>query len=332
MRWLRRALEILDQAPSDDSALRNLEARCRLDLARQCETPKEIAEAISQAEKATTLWRSLLSAEPDNDENRWKLCVALSVLSRLLSSDGKIREAEAFVSECAATAQNWKEESGSYYVLNSRAELADALRLLALSLAVQDRYDEAIAHFQTAINLLDGLHKQNPHYVQARSVVHGVYWSRAMIYGRMGRQQQALEDWDKCVDVSEGDLRNIAWISRTKFRIDMRDYARAAADADELLASGELPGNTLFELATIYCDCAAASLLADELHSDEVTRSKEELESRAIECLVQCRSSDFFNDPAHREMLETTPALTILSSRLDFQQLRDEVNAIADER
>ena len=327
--WLRRALEILGQSPAEDPALRGLEARCRLDLARLCETPKEIAEAVSQAEQATTLCRSILSAEPENDENRWKLCMALNVQSRLLASDGKVREAEALVAECAATCGNWRAEAGSYYVLNSRADLADSLRILALSLAVQERYNEALVHFQTAIDLLDAVRKQSPHYANARSVAHGLYWSRAMIYARMGLQQQALEDWDRCVDVSEGNLRDIAWFSRAKARLITRDFQQAAADADELLATRELRPEMLFDLAVLYCECAELAGPRNSSDADARHGGSHEFAAHAVQCLVRCHAAGYFSDPSRRRDLEAMPILSILHSRSDFQKLRDNVTDAA---
>jgi tetratricopeptide (TPR) repeat protein len=325
IQWLRQALAILAQAPSEDPGLLGLEARCRLDVARLCATPKDIDEAISQAEKAAMLGRSILSAEPNNDENRWKICVALNLLSRLLSSDGRVREAGVLVAECAATSASWQGEADSYYVFNSRVDLADSLRVLALGIADDERYDEALAHFQSAIGLLDEVHKKKPHYVKARSVAHGVYWTRAMVYARMGLHELALEDWDRCVEVSEGDLRDIARFGRAKARLNMRDFEQAAADADELLETRDLRPEMLFDLALLYCKCAELAGPRNSLDAKPRHGGGHEFAARAVQCLVQCNAAGLFSAPSRLHDLETMPMLSILRERSDFQKLLDEV-------
>jgi serine/threonine protein kinase/tetratricopeptide (TPR) repeat protein len=323
--WLRKALEILGATSSDNVALRCLEARCRVDLARLYEIANELSEAINEAEKSAALWRSIVSTEPDNEEHRWNLCDTLTTLSRLVAKDRRFNEVEALVAESTAVAETWNGETASFYALHSRTGLADANRILAIGKMEQARNDEARLHFQAAIKLLDQVFEQSPDSVGARNVAHGVYWCRAMMHQSMALQQAALADWNRCVEMSDGEFRDIAVIQRARFRLDMNDVQQAAADADDLLADQELPPNVLFELAVIYSRCAENAASIKSLDSLERDAKSNEFAAQAVKCLEESRAAGFFADPKRIRDLQTVPALAVLRARADFQKLLDEV-------
>jgi tetratricopeptide (TPR) repeat protein len=328
--WLREALNILSQKPVDDLGLRSLEARCRIDLARLDQAPDQIDEAITQAERSASLWRSILAVEPDNDEHRWNLCVTLNFLTRLVISRGNVGQAEAFVTECAATADRWNGSASSFYEVSSRTDLADSYRVLGHATADQSRYEEALAHFEAALQLLEKVQRQKPDYTQAVNVAHGVYWSRAIVHQSMGFEQEALLDWNRCVEVSDGELRDAAWLGRARYRLDKNDVQQAAADADELLASHALPPEMLFDLATIYCRCAEQIDAGESLESGKRIGDGDELAARAVKCLARCHAAGFFSDPSRRHDLQTAPALSVLRSRPDFEKLLNDVAALEE--
>jgi tetratricopeptide (TPR) repeat protein len=322
--WLREALDILNTS-SGDLSLGSLEARCRIDLARLVDTPKETSEAISQAERAATLWRSILSVDTDNDEHRWNLCNTLNFLTRLAIRNGNIDQAAAFIAECSSTSDTWDGSAGSFYEVSSCTDLADSYRVLGHATSDESRYEQALAHFDAALKLLERVQKQRLDYAQARSIAHGVYWSRAVTYELMGLPHESLLDWDRCVEVSDGSLRDVAWIRRAKFRLDMGDFQQAAADADELFAARELSPENLFELAVVYCRCADAAESNESLELEKAHSDRDELHARAVKCLARCHAAGFFSDPARRHDLETMPILSVLHSRPDFGKLLEDV-------
>jgi serine/threonine protein kinase len=328
---LSKALEILGPTSSDNLSLRCLEARCRLDLARLCEMTNELAAAINEAEQSAALWRSIVSTEPDNDEYRWNLCDTLTTLCRLVAMDRKFNEVEVLVAECTAVAETWNGGTASFYAVHSRTGLADANRILAIGKMDQARYDEARLHFDSAIKFLDQVFEKSPDSVGARSVAHGVYWCRAMMHESMALQQAALLDWNRCVEMSDGEFRDIAWLQRARFRLDMNDLQQAAADADALLADHEPPPNVLFELAVIYCRCAENAGSAESLDVDERNPKGNDFAARAVKCLEESRAAGFFADPTRLRDLQTVPALAVLRSRGDFQKLLNELMVVSND-
>jgi tetratricopeptide (TPR) repeat protein len=328
--WLRQALVVLEPAPKDDLNIRTLKARCHMELA-QLYRPNDLAAAELQAVHGVALWKSILSEEPGNDEYRWNLCTALNTLAQLVVGDGNLQKGEALVVESASAASKWSGAANSYYVLGSRTDMADSYRFLGFGAAEQQQDDAALAYLATAGRLLDDVFKVNPRFSEARGIANGVYWIRAMLHQKMGMQDKALGDWDRAVEFGDGGLRDIAWIQRAKYRLDLGDYKKAASEADELLASRELAREHLFELARVYCDCATAADLSESLNSDEQAREKDELAARAVQCLARCQAADFFSDAKHRQMLQTA-SFEVLRGRPDFQKLLDEMAGVADER
>jgi serine/threonine protein kinase/tetratricopeptide (TPR) repeat protein len=325
--WLRRALAILGETQQADLSLRCLEARCHMDLARHFAVPRELAEAKSHAGQAAALWRSAVREEPRNDEYRSSLSTALNFLARLLALDECLDQSEALIAECEAVVNSWDDPANSYHVLTSLTELADSHRVLGHATSAQGRHQMALDHFLAALQHLDQVSSQNSQYSQAQHVAHGVYWSRSATYDRMGLQQEALKDWDRCVEVSPEGIKAGARIARAKYRLTMGDYDRASTEAMELLGARELTGSTLFDLATLFCRCAEAAERNEPLSTAEPACSRDELVALAIESLVRCQAVDFFSDPNHRHDLETSPELSILRSHRDYQELLNQFAA-----
>jgi tetratricopeptide (TPR) repeat protein len=119
------------------------------------------------------------------------------------------------------------------------------------SAKLREEFDAAQARFARAIELLDQTLAEKPNYQLANNTFHGIYYGRAKMHEAMSRDQDALRDWDRCVEYGEEKLRNIAWIGRIDYRIRQRDYDEAIADADQLFAKPNLPGDTLFDLAVV---------------------------------------------------------------------------------
>jgi tetratricopeptide (TPR) repeat protein len=269
--------------------------------------------------------RAVVGAEPGNDEYRRNFCIALNMLARFTASEGRREEGEAIVAECASVTATWTQSTNTYYAISSRSDLADSHRVLGVTALQRQQFDVAQAHFARAIELLEQVLVQQPNYGLARNVAHGSYWSRAKMYETMGRDHDALRDWDRSIEYGDEKLRNIAWIGRTECRVRLGDYETAIAEADELLAKPELPGDVLFDLATIFCQCAQAASSVELIHSES------DLVARAVSCLERSHSIGFFGEPAGLERLQTTPLFAVLRSSSDFQQLLKEVTSSADE-
>jgi tetratricopeptide (TPR) repeat protein len=327
--WLHKALTILGPALDGDPKLMSLAGRCRTDLSLAHFNQNDTTQAISQSDQAAALWREVVGAEPGNDEYRLGYCMSLNMLARFRTSVGNHAEADAIVTECAAVTASWTPATNTYYAISARCDLADSHRVLGVTASQHKRFDAAQSHFDQAIQLLDQVLTQKPSYGLAQNTAHGVYWSRARMYEIMGNEHDALLNWDRCIDYGDDTLRNIAWIGRTECRLRLGDYERAIADADELLAKPTLPGDILFDLATIFCRCSQAASEKD-VRIAELRTSEHDWAARAVSCLLRSHAGGYFGEQYGRERLLTTPLLDVLRPRADFQKLLADVGVAAE--
>jgi tetratricopeptide (TPR) repeat protein len=128
----------------------------------------------------------------------------------------------------------------------------------AEGLIVKGKLDEALLEIEKTVGPLEEAHRKEPNLVSIRRTLASTYGVRAKIRDNQHRPAAAIPDWERLIALDEPERR--AWHRATLVNLlnDAGDHARAAAEAERLLA--ELPPDTAAPLFIQIARCTAAGL------------------------------------------------------------------------
>jgi serine/threonine protein kinase len=179
----------------------------------------------------------------------------------------------------------------------------------------------AIAKLAQAIELTEGVLKQEPKHWTARFRAFNAHGARAQLYEHLDRWADAVRDWDRVVEL---EVRPEEWLNRALRALALARagmHARAAAEAKALSSDPHVSTEGVYGLACVW------ALSAGKVKADvqlDATRRKvlsDEYAGQAIDLLRRLHSQGYFKDAAHAKALATDPDLEVLRKRSDFQKL-----------
>jgi len=154
------------------------------------------------------------------------------------------------------------------------------------------------------------------------------YRSRALLRFSLKKINDALQDYDRAVEITTGPLRReIRW---DRFRLlgPVMPHDHAVAEAHDLEASGEPDAAGLYALAVVHA--ASAVSVASDKRLTEAPRNHlaREYADDALRCLVRTRKAGYFDEPVKLTEFQNDPGFRYLSFfHAGFQQFRTELLA-----
>jgi tetratricopeptide (TPR) repeat protein len=183
----------------------------------------------------------------------------------------------------------------------------------------------AMAKYNRAVELADGVLDREPQYRTARDRATEAHGSRAFLLAAVGRSAAAIPDWDVVLQFVEGPARASYRAYRAIGLATGGRHTLAAAEAHELATMPEIVGDDRYNLACVLAlvveptranpACGAlVAIVAAEAHA--VT---------AVGLLRQLHAAGYFRRPEALKLFNTDLHLTSLRARPDFRQLRQEI-------
>ena len=93
---------------------------------------------------------------------------------------------------------------------------------------------ESLEWFEKAIRTLTAVYEQDRRLVQARQFLRNSHWSRAMAYDRLRKFTEAINDWDKAIELSPAAEQPQFRAARATSRLQAGQVAEAVAEIAEL--------------------------------------------------------------------------------------------------
>ena len=168
---------------------------------------------------------------------------------------------------------------------------------------------EALDWYARATRILQAVLDRDPRLATARRFLRNAHHGRADVLTRLGRYAEALPDWEKAVELTEGPARAGLRLQRALVLARLKEHARAAAEADELARARDAGASTLYGLACVFALSAPAA-------GDDRAQA-EAYAARAVELLRRAADAGFKDV----ERLKKDADLDALRSREDFQAL-----------
>jgi serine/threonine-protein kinase len=282
-------------------------------------------EAEAAHRQALALRKQLVADNPTVPQFRQHLAHSHSSLGTLLSSRKRRPEAEAEYRQALAlyeplvadfpTVPDYTMDLGGGYanyanLLRERGEPAASLPLFAKAHAALRR-------------VLD----KEPRLVMARLWLRNVHMGRAEALEPLGRQAEAVADWEQALALNDEKPRD-GWLQMRRFRAlaHAGQHPEAVAAAEEALQSGNAAAVTRYAAACVYA--LAAGQAAKDAPPNTNSPRAEQYARRAVALLRQAVQQGY-KDAAH---MKNDADLDGLRQRPDFQQLLAELEAKAPAR
>jgi eukaryotic-like serine/threonine-protein kinase len=165
---------------------------------------------------------------------------------------------------------------------------------------------ESLEWFEKAIRTLTAVYEQDRGLVRARQFLRNSHRARANAYDRMRRFTEAINDWDKAIELSPMAEQPMGRASRATSRAQAGQVAEAVAEVAELTKNTKWNSSRWYNFA---CACAIAS--------GKSADRKKEYADRAMD-LLQKAVTTGYHDAAH--MAKDTD-LEPIRGRDDFKKL-----------
>jgi serine/threonine protein kinase/tetratricopeptide (TPR) repeat protein len=173
--------------------------------------------------------------------------------------------------------------------------------------------ETALEHYTRAITTVEPVLTKLPNEVTARRALRFACRGRAETLVVLGRNAEALKDWDRGLELADGGVRNAYRLNRAWTLARLEEHARATAESDALTESPNAPAAVFYVAACIYSLSAAAARADDKLADRYATR--------AVELLRQAFAKGFRDV----DLLKKARDLEPLRQRKDFQKLLKEM-------
>jgi serine/threonine protein kinase len=320
LRWGRSLLEsIVEECPEVPQYGLELVITCNklakflVQQGRLQESSKILREGLKKARELTAAWRQ-------DGTHRYDLGRLLSDLGYGLKQTGDlpgatetIREAMAMLEKSVADSPNVPERALALAVSygNFGGVLGDGGQLEA-----------ALEWYGKALDLLQAMTGNKLPIAQYRQHLRNTHGSRAMALDKLKRYVEAVNDWDRAVELDDERVARIH-LGRALSLAHAGKYSRAVIGAKELSEWPAAPADVLYGIACVYSICSG-----NHDASQPTAKSSHVLEPyglRAIELLRRAVEKGW-KDAAR---IMNDPDLDPLRQREDFQKLLHELEAIA---
>jgi tetratricopeptide (TPR) repeat protein len=231
-------------------------------------------------------------------------------LGVLLAGLGKGPEAERQYRQALALQEKLAADSPA--VPQHQIDLGGSCCNLGNLVRKGDRPEDSLVWYEKAIRTLTAVYEQDRQLAVAKEFLRNSHWGRAEAYDRLRKYTEALQDWDRAIDLSTKAQQLRPRANRATTRVRAGRPAEALAEVAELLKTPNLDADQCYELVCFYA--VASGKIADK---------KQEYADRAMELLRQAVKAGY-NNAAH---LRKDTDLDALRSRPDFQQIMKQLDA-----
>lgn len=198
---------------------------------------------------------------------------------------------------------------------------------LAKFLHEKENTADSIPVYSQAIAELEAARKIEPREPEIRRSLHNAYFGRASALQKLGKPDEALPDWRRTVELSEGQKNDDYRIYRPRALASLGDHAKAFAAVEAILAESKPRGWALEELASACARATAAAQQDVSLSEPDRSRLSNQYARQAVALLAQAHAAGRFTTEKQVANLRDSQRFEVLREREDFQKLLRNLDA-----
>jgi tetratricopeptide (TPR) repeat protein len=295
--------------------------RLHLDAARS-------PEAITAFQEALHEFEQLLQANSRHTQDRDNLAWACHNIAVSLDVGGRPDEAIAYHDRALQLREELAHDLPGN--VNASVSLASSYTIKGQRLRTRGQPAAALEWLGKAIETLEKALQKERGQAEASRFLSNAYADRATVSSEdLGRQPEALADWDRAMKLAVGSRRIEIIIRRAETLARGGDHVRAAAQVNDLettLAAVPAPvaADAYFLLGFAYALSARAASRDTQLGQDERNQLMKTYGDRAVESFRKSHAAVPLL-AVYRTHLREHPELAVLRARPDFTRFLEEV-------
>ena len=270
-------------------------------------------EAEQAFRQALAIKEKLVDTFPSIPQYLHELAGTLDNLGSVLGSENRMDEARTSHEKAIQLYERLVAQSPAVpiYVVS----LAGAYSNMGRWVGDQGQLEEALSWLKKSVDILEEALRRDSRVAKVRETLTVACWTRAMTLSGLDRYAQALEDWDRALELDNGRYHLQLRLRRASNLLNLKDHARAAADAAAIAGTSTATAEDLYNAACVYALCSqlasADAPLADSYAGHAVR-------------LLRLAVAKGFDDVEH---MKQDADLETLRSREEFQQLIKDLEA-----
>ena len=196
-----------------------------------------------------------------------------------------------------------------------------SLAALRINLAglwqTENREKDALEQYNLVLTALNDVLRREPNHAEARRHLIPAYGGRATTLSRLDHHQEALQDWDKLLELATTpEERRDYRILRAHVLVQAGRLAEAASEADAVAEAEKTEAVYWYEAGNLHAEIAGALAKSPA--------EAEQHQAQAMAWLKKTHSAGFFKQPTNAAYLKSAE-FDVLRMRPDFQTLMQEV-------
>jgi serine/threonine-protein kinase len=317
----RQALAIKLKLAADHPSVPSYQAdlaRCQYRLGDIYRSAGSSAKAEASYRDAAAIQEKLSREYPKVPQYQADLARTDNNLGLLHFATGRLAEGEA---DFRKALDIWEKlAQGHGEELEFSLGLSTSYGNLGNVLVAAGKLELALQCHSRAISALAALPPDKQKQSSVKQASRNAYRARAETLTQVGRYQEALQDWDRAIELGGEDQ---LWLrlQRARTIAGSGDYSRATAEAGELAKKATGSGEALYQLARVYCLSATAVRKDGKMAPVERRKLADQFLISAIDLLKKAAQAGYFKTPANREKLRNDPDLEPLRPRPELNKL-----------
>jgi serine/threonine-protein kinase len=275
--------------------------------------------AEEAAKKALTIWERLAGADPQPLDAQEAVARCHNTLGCLYVDTERFKLAESAHRKALVVHQALAKTHPE--VLGYAIDVGGSYANLGRAALISGANSAALDWYSKAARTLDEVLRKEPRQTRARQFLANTRAGRAVTLTQLGRYAESLPDWDRAIELDNGQDRNHMRLGRADALARTGEYARAADEMTDV-GKDEALGQELYEQAVVWAQIAAAARRDAKLSPADRDHLADRHAARAVVLLTRAGAAGQLRDKARVEQVRTEKDLDPLRDREDFRKLR----------
>jgi tetratricopeptide (TPR) repeat protein len=306
----KSALELMEKIPNPTVQERQREAQAWNNLGVIYQSSNRMDDAEKAARKALAIKEELADRFPSVPQFRLELARSWSNLGVVQHKTMRPRDAREAYEKSIAIYERLRANSNAP---QHAIELAGTCVNLGRLMGDDGQLEESLPVLTKSIEALEPAVRKEPQLVKARESLCFAHWMRATTLSGLKRFSQGVSDWDRAIELDDGQNAVSLRIKRASTLLNLKDHVRASADAEAIAQSSAATGQELFQAASVFAYCLR--------FAGKGSGQVESYGQRAVATLRKAAAKGFRDV----KRLKSSDDLEPLRSREDFQKLIAEL-------
>lgn len=272
---------------------------------------KRYDEAEKASRAAVAIKEELADQFPSVPQYRQELARSLNNLGIVLASAKRPKDAQTAYERAISISERLSADATAVPLY--AVELAGTYTNLGRLVGDSGRLEESLPSLTKSVDILESAFRHDQRLLKVRESLLVAHWTRAMTLAGLRRFAPAAEDWSRAIDLDDGHYHSSLRLKRASTFLNLKDHARATADAQAVGDSQSATGADLYDATCVYA-------ISARLAAEDASRA-ETYGSHAVQLLRRAIAK------GHRDLAQfkKDADLDSLRSREDFKKLMKEL-------